>query len=135
MTMSDPVADMLSRVRNALMRGHAVVRCPFTNLKQDIGRVLKQEGFISDLYKVGEADDDKKPTLEVVLKYNQEGDSVIRGLKRVSKPGLRRHTGYQGLEKVYNGQGISIVTTSQGVLSDAECRTRKVGGEILCYVW
>ncbi len=133
MTMSDPVADMLTRIRNALMRGHAVVRCPFTNLKQEIGRVLKQEGFIADLRKLDESL--KAPLLEMVLKYNQEGDSVIRGLRRVSKPGLRYHTGHQSLGRVYNGQGISIVTTSQGVLSDAECRARKVGGEVLCHVW
>lgn len=133
MSMTDPVADFLTHLRNALMRKHATVDSPGSRLKAEIARVLKEEGFISDYLTY--ADDRGHARIEVTLKYDKRGDSVIRGLERVSRPGLRRHRGYGELHPVFNGQGIAIVTTSSGVLTDAACRERKVGGEVLCQVW
>jgi len=133
MSMNDPVADFLTRIRNATMRKHANLKSPASNLRVEIAKVLQKEGFIVDwnAYK----NDRGLPELEVNLKYDKNGESVIRGLKRVSSPGLRRHAGHQDLAPVFNGQGIAIVTTSHGVLTDNDCRQQKVGGEVLCHVW
>jgi small subunit ribosomal protein S8 len=131
--MSDPVADFLTRIRNAAARRHAEFKCPGSLLKQDIADVLKKEGFIQD-WQAGHTEDGK-PTLTVSLKYDKQGGSVIRGIRRVSTPGLRRYTGYRGLTRVLNGQGISIVSTSRGIFTDAQCREQKLGGEVLCEVW
>ena len=133
MSMTDPIADFLTHIRNALMRKHASVDSPSSKLKTEIARVLKEEGFVSDFLTY--QDERGLPRIEVTLKYDNSGESVIRGLQRVSKPGLRRHSGYDGLPSTYNGQGIAIVTTSKGVLTDASCREQKVGGEVLCQVW
>ncbi len=133
MSMTDPVADFLTHIRNALMRKHATVESPGSKLKGQIARVLKEEGFIEDYLAFD--DEQGRPRIEVTLKYDKQGDAVIRGLKRVSRPGLRRHEGYDGLRPVLNGQGIAIVTTSKGVLTDLACREQKVGGEVLCQVW
>jgi small subunit ribosomal protein S8 len=133
MSMTDPIADFLTHLRNALMRKHATVDSPSSKLKAQIARVLKEEGFIEDFLTY---DDERGlPRIEVSLKYDQRGDSVIRGLARVSRPGLRRHKGYAELHPVVNGQGIAIVTTSKGLMTDAACREKKVGGEVLCQIW
>jgi small subunit ribosomal protein S8 len=133
MSMTDPVADFLTHLRNALMRKHALVESPASKLKAEIARVLKEEGFIED-WNVFE-DGKGHPRITVSLKYDKHGDSVIRGLKRISRPGLRRHMGYSDLPPVLNGQGVAIISTSKGVLTDQGCRENKVGGEVLCQVW
>lgn len=133
MSMTDPVADFLTHIRNALMRKHATVDSPSSKLKAEIARVLKEEGFIEDY--LSYADERGRPRIEVTLKYDKHGDSVIRGLKRVSRPGLRHHAGYEKIAPVLSGQGIAIVTTSKGVLTDLACRENKVGGEVLCQIW
>jgi len=133
MSMTDPVADFLTHLRNALMRKHATVESPSSKLKVEVARVLKEEGFIED-WSMSE-DDRGHPRLSVNLKYDKNGDSVIRGLKRISRPGLRKHAGFQELTPVWRGQGIAILTTSKGVLTDLDCRENKVGGEVLCHIW
>jgi len=133
MSMTDPIADFLTHIRNALMRKHATVDSPSSKLKAEIARVMKEEGFISDFLTY--EDERGRARIEVTLKYDKDGDSVIRGLQRVSRPGLRRHAGSDGLAPVFSGQGIAIVTTSKGVLTDFSCREQKVGGEVLCQVW
>lgn len=133
MSMTDPIADFLTHIRNALMRKHASVASPASRIKADIARVLKEEGFIND-WSVFD-DDNGKPRIRVELRYDRHGDSVIRGLKRVSRPGLRKHAGCEELVPVLNGQGIAIVTTSKGLLTDLACREQKVGGEVLCQIW
>jgi small subunit ribosomal protein S8 len=133
MSMTDPIADFLTHLRNALMRKHATVDSPSSKLKAEIARVLKEEGYIMDFLTY--ADEQGHARIEVTLKYDPQGDSVIRGLHRISRPGLRRHKGYDSLHPVWSGQGIAILTTSKGVLTDLACRERKVGGEVLCEVW
>jgi len=133
MSMTDPIADFLTRIRNAVQRKHAELKCPGSLLKQELASVLKKEGFISD-WQSGHTDDGK-PLLSVELKYDREGASVIRGIRRISTPGLRRYAGYKHLSTVLSGQGISIISTSKGVKTDAECREQKLGGEVLCQVW
>ena len=133
MSMSDPVADFLTHIRNATMRKHAEVESPSSKLKSEIARVLKQEGYIGDY---NHFDSERgHARISVNLKYDRQGASVIRGLKRVSRPGLRKYVGHGEMASVLNGQGIAIITTSTGVLTDAECRERKIGGEVLCHVW
>jgi len=133
MSMTDPIADFLTHIRNALMRKHVTVDSPSSKIKVEIARVLKEEGFIEDF--LAYADERSLPRIEVTLKYDKRGESVIRGLERISKPGLRRHKGYGSLHPVWSGQGIAIITTSRGVLTDVACREQKVGGEVLCQVW
>jgi len=133
MSMTDPVADFLTRMRNAVMRRHATVECDASKLKLEIARILKKEGFIEDWRSF--KNDKGHARIEVNLKYDHDGQSVIRGLKRVSSPGLRRHTGYKNLRAVYSGQGVAIITTSKGMLTDFDCREQKVGGEVICHVW
>jgi small subunit ribosomal protein S8 len=133
MSMTDPIADFLTHLRNALMRKHATVDSPSSKIKVEIARVLKEEGFIADYLTY---DDERgHARIEVTLKYDAGGESVIRGLERVSKPGLRRHKGYGDLQPIWNGQGVAILTTSRGVLTDNACRAQKIGGEVLCQVW
>ncbi|MDH5752317.1 MAG: 30S ribosomal protein S8 [Deltaproteobacteria bacterium] len=133
MSMTDPIADFLTHIRNALMRRHAQVNSPSSKIKAEIARVLKQEGYIGDW---NTTQDKRGHTLiQVELKYDKKGEPVIRGLKRISRPGLRTHAGSTQMPPVFNGQGIAIITTSQGVLTDLECRERKIGGEVLCHVW
>lgn len=131
--MTDPIADFLTRIRNAIQRKHATVEMPSSRLKEEIAKVLKREGFIEDYSAVRTPAG--LPRLVVTLKYDAGGASVIRGLKRVSTPGLRRHAGFAKLRPVLNGQGVAILTTSKGVLTDFECRDQKVGGEVICHVW
>ena len=133
MSMTDPIADFLTRIRNAAERKHAQLDCPGSLLKQEIADVLKREGFITN-WQAGHSTDGK-PLLSVELKYDPQGSSVIRGLRRVSKPGLRRYAGYKHIGKVLNGQGVAIVSTSHGLMTDVDCREKKLGGEVLCEVW
>jgi len=133
MSMSDPIADFLTRIRNANMRNHPLVQAPFSRLKRDMAEVMKAEGFIAGW----EQDTDERghQRITLALKYDEEGERVIRGLKRISTPGLRRTAGYQDLKPVLNGQGIAIITTSKGVISDVTARQEQVGGEVLCHIW
>ena len=131
MSMSDPIADMLTRLRNGIMARHNQVEMPGSRLKQAIAQVLKQEGYIRD-YQVVE----QRPQnlLRIELKY-QGGRNAIDGIQRVSKPSRRVYVGYDQIPKVLSGLGINILSTPRGVMSDREARRRKVGGEILCSVW
>ncbi len=134
MTMTDPVADMLTRIRNANLINRDSVKIPLSRLKQGIADALKREGFIKD-YSVHKDDEEKKKdTLTVYLSYGPEGEKVIREIKRVSKPGMRVYRPADELKRVLNGFGAEIYTTNLGVLSDRECRSKHVGGEVLLMV-
>ncbi len=132
MAMTDPIADMLTRVRNANMVYHESVDIPGSNLKREIARILKDEGYIYD-YKWIE--DDKQGVIKIFLKYGQDRERVITGLKRISKPGLRVYATKDRIPKVLGGLGVAILSTSKGVLTDKEARRERVGGEVLCYIW
>jgi small subunit ribosomal protein S8 len=130
--LTDPIADALTRLRNANTAGHEKVDIPSSGLKVEIMRVLKDEGFVSD-YKV--IDDQRQGILRVTLRYGPGNERVLRGSVRTSKPGLRVYTGARKLPRVLSGLGIAIVSTSQGVMTDREARRQGVGGEVLCHVW
>ncbi len=132
MTMTDPIADMLTRIRNANMVRHEKLEVPASNLKKEIADILKREGFIRDYEYVS---DDKQGVLRVFLKYGPNNERVITGLKRISKPGLRVYAKADELPKVLNGLGVAVVSTSKGVLTDKEAREQAVGGEVLAYIW
>ena len=132
MVMTDPIADYLTRIRNANMAKHDSVEIPASTIKKSLSEILKQEGFIRD-YEV--PDDNKQGMIKIFLKYGPNGERVISGLKRISKPGLRNYVGAENLPKVLNGLGIAIVSTSAGVITDKEAREKNVGGEVLAYVW
>ena len=132
MSMSDPLADMLTRIRNAGMVRYETVDVPMSNLKVGVAKVLRQEGYIKD-YQIIE--DDKQGTLRVELKYGPQDERVISGLRRVSKPGLRKYVKADDIPKVLSGLGISILSTSKGVITDREARRLRIGGEILCEAW
>ncbi|PID44930.1 MAG: 30S ribosomal protein S8 [Proteobacteria bacterium] len=132
MSMSDPLADMLTRIRNAVMVKFDSVQMPKSNVKVNVARVLKDEGFILG-YEVSE--DGPQGTLTINLKYGPEGESVITGIKRVSKPGLRQYAKADAIPRVLNGMGIAVVSTSKGIVTDRVAREQKTGGEILCEVW
>lgn len=132
MSMSDPIADFLTRIRNANMARHASVEAPASKMKRGIAETLKAEGFISDVEYV---DDNKQGIIRVFLKYGKNGERVISGLKRISKPGLRSYVKADAVPKVLNGLGIAIISTSQGVVSDKVAREKHIGGEVLAYVW
>lgn len=129
--LTDPIADMLTRIRNATRIKAEKVDVPISRMKLEIAKILKEEGFIKG-YKI--LRDKKQGVLRIVLKY-VDNESVISGLKRVSKPGRRVYYGKNEIPKVMGGLGIAILTTSKGILSDKECRLEGVGGEVLCYVW
>jgi small subunit ribosomal protein S8 len=129
--LTDPIADMLTRIRNAITIKAEKIDMPVSKMKLDIAKVLKDEGFIK-AYKVQK--DKKQGVLRLTLKY-VDGQSVITGLKRVSKPGRRVYAGSKEIPRVMGGVGIAIVTTPKGILSDKACRRENVGGEVLCYVW
>jgi len=131
MSMNDPVADMLNRVRNALAAGQEVTKIPHSKLKGEVCRVLKREGYISD-YTV---DGNVKKTLRVYLKYEDDRTPVIRGVKRDSKPGLRRYVSASDMPRVLGGMGIAVLTTSQGVMTGHDAREKGIGGEVICRVW
>ena len=132
MVLTDPIADFLTRIRNANMAKHDSVEIPASNIKKSLSEILKQEGFIRD-YEVTE--DGKQGVIKVLLKYGPNGERVISGLKRISKPGLRNYVSADNLPKVLNGLGIAIVSTSAGILTDKEAREKNVGGEVIAYVW
>lgn len=132
MVMTDPIADMLTRIRNANQMKHKTVELPASKLKSEILKVLKQEGYITDFKSVN---DGVQGTLRVQLKYLDNEERVIRGLKKISKPGLRVYAKTDELPKVLNGLGIAIISTSKGLLTDRAARREKVGGEVLAYVW
>lgn len=132
MNMNDPIADMLTRVRNALQQKHETVSMPSSKEKKSIANILKEEGFIND-YKV-EGDGVKK-TLTIDLKYMEDGTKVISRLRRISKPGLRVYAKANELPRVLNGLGIAIISTSKGLMTDREARKAHLGGEVLAYIW
>ncbi|MFQ5960147.1 MAG: 30S ribosomal protein S8 [Candidatus Methylomirabilales bacterium] len=129
---SDPIADALTRLRNANAAGHERVDMPSSRLKVEIARILKEEGFVKG-YKVIEGEN--QGTLRVYLKYGPGNERVLRGITRTSKPGLRVYTRARKVPRVLSGMGIAIVSTSKGVMTDREARRQAVGGEVLCYVW
>lgn len=131
MSLSDTIADMLTRVRNAHMAGADIVEVPHSKLKSEITRVLKKEGYITDYLVEGST----KKVLRIYLKYVAVGEPAIRGLKRESKPGLRRYVTADKAPRVLGGLGIAILSTSHGVMTASEARKRRVGGEVLCSVW
>lgn len=134
MTMTDPVADMLTRIRNANVAMHDTVRMPSSKLKEALAAILQREGYISGW----EArDDTTRPgrILEIQMKYTPERARTISGIRRVSKPGLRVYAKADGLPRVLGGLGVAVLSTSTGLMTDREARTRRVGGEVLCYVW
>jgi len=130
--MTDPIADMLTRIRNGAMAKKETVDIPSSNVKVEIAKVLKAEGYIS-AYKV--LKDSKQGILNVALKYDENKKSVVEGIKRVSKPGSRVYVNTDSVPKVINGYGIAILSTSKGLMVDREARKSKIGGEILCNVW
>ena len=132
MGMTDPVADMLTRIRNAGRAGHRKVDIPSSRMKREIARVLKERGFIHNYAYV---DDNRQGYLRLYLKYSGEEESAIQGLKRESRPGLRRYVGKDGIPRVLNGLGVSILSTSRGILTDHEARNAGVGGEVICSIW
>ncbi|MBT2157430.1 30S ribosomal protein S8 [Clostridioides difficile] len=132
MTMTDPIADMLTRIRNANVVKHETVDVPASNMKKELARILLEEGFIRG-YDVIE--DGKQGIIRIQLKYGQEGERVITGLKKISKPGMRVYVANHEIPKVLNGLGISVISTSKGILTDKQARKENVGGEVICYVW
>ena len=132
MQMSDVIADMLTRIRNANDAKHATVDIPASNMKKAIADILVEEGYVKS-YQIIE--DGKQGTIRVTLKYEGNKQKVLRGIRRVSKPGLRIYAGYEDMPKVMNGLGIAIVSTSKGIMTDKKARAAKVGGEVLAFVW
>nr|MDF9460099.1 30S ribosomal protein S8 [Bacillus pumilus] len=132
MVMTDPIADLLTRIRNANMVRHEKLEVPTSKIKREIAEILKREGFIRDVEYV---EDSKQGIIRMFLKYGQNNERVITGLKRISKPGLRVYAKSNEVPRVLNGLGIAIISTSQGVLSDKEARAKQAGGEVLAYVW
>ncbi|HLG26419.1 MAG TPA: 30S ribosomal protein S8 [Paenisporosarcina sp.] len=132
MTMTDPIADMLTRIRNANMVRHEKLELPASNMKKEIAEILKREGFVRDVEYV---EDSKQGIIRIFLKYGQNNERVITGLKRISKPGLRVYAKSNEVPRVLNGLGIALVSTSNGLLTDKEARAKQVGGEIVAYVW
>jgi len=132
MSMSDPLADMLTRIRNAGMVRHETVNVPMSNLKVGVAKVLREEGYINDYQIIEES---TQGTLRIELKYGPHNERVISGLRRVSKPGLRKYVKADDIPKVLSGLGISILSTSKGIITDREARRLRIGGEILCEAW
>ena len=132
MVVTDTIADMLTRIRNANQMRYQEVSVPASNLKISLAKILKDEGFIED-YKV--VDDNVQGTIEITLKYGKNKERVITGLKRISKPGLRVYAKSTEIPKVLNGLGIAVISTSHGVMTDKEARKQQLGGEVLCYIW
>jgi small subunit ribosomal protein S8 len=134
MTMTDPIADMLTRIRNGNTAMHDEVRMPSSKLKEALAAILKREGYIED-FSVADADDRPGKTLTIRMKYAQDRTRTISGIKRVSKPGLRVYAKADSLPRVLGGLGVAVVSTSQGLMTDREARKSRMGGEVLCFVW
>ena len=132
MTISDPIADMLTRIRNAIMARHDSVLIPASRMKLDVARIIKNEGFIND-YEVLRG----KPhrVIKIYLKYDDKNQPILSGLERISKPGLRMHVQRKEIPRVYGGLGIAILSTSKGMMTGQQAWRRRIGGELLCYVW
>ncbi|MFO7154579.1 MAG: 30S ribosomal protein S8 [Caldicoprobacter sp.] len=130
--VTDPIADMLTRIRNALIAKHETVEVPASNVKRAIARILLEEGYIKDFTEI---DDGKQGILKITLKYGPNKQRVITGLKRISKPGLRVYVKKDEIPKVLGGLGIAIISTSKGVMTDKQARKEGLGGEVLCYIW
>lgn len=131
MIMTDPIADMLTRIRNGVQARHEVVEVPANKEKVEIAKILKNEGFITN-YSV---DGDVKKTISITLKYGPNNEKVINGLRRISKPGLRAYAKVDAIPRVLNGLGIAIISTSHGLMTDKEAKAKHVGGEVIAYVW
>jgi len=129
--MTDPIADMLIRIKNAQAVGHPAVRVPFSKLKLNLARILEREGFIGNFEDKGK---DVKKYIKINLKY-QESTPVISGVKKVSKPGQRIYAKKDGIKRIKQGRGVAVVSTSRGLMTDKEARTNKIGGEIICEIW
>ena len=133
--MTDPIADYLTRLRNAIKANHRVVEVPASNLKKEITKILFEQGYILN-YKFIDGEDAPQGTIKIALKYDPvDRVNAIKGLKRVSRPGLRQYTGYKDMPRVLNGLGIAILSTSQGVMTNKKAADLKIGGEVLCYVY
>ena len=134
MSMTDPIADMLTRIRNGIQAHHDRIELPTSKLKVEVAKILKSEGFISN-FKVTQEDGKPQASLRIYLKYSDNGEPVIHGIERVSRPGRRVYRGKEEIPKVLGGLGLAIVSTSRGVLSGDEAARTGVGGEVLCQVW
>jgi len=132
MVVTDPVADMLTRIRNGIIAKYDTVDVPVSNLKGEVARILKEEGYINDVEKI---EDGIHSVFRISLKYGEKKESIIKGLKKISKPGLRVYANVDELPKVLNGLGIAIISTSKGVMTDKQARALRVGGEVLAYIW
>lgn len=132
--MTDPIADMLARVRNAAMAQHAITRMPASKLRHSIAQILKAEGYIADV-RMDESPITKRMEMVVALKYDRDRSCAFQGIRRVSRPGRRVYVGHDRIPRVLSGLGTSILSTSQGLMTDTEARRRKVGGELVCEVW
>lgn len=132
MTMTDPIADMLTRIRNANTVGHETVEIPASKMKKAIAEILKEEGYIEDFDII---DDNKQGIIKITMKYGANKEKVITGIKKISKPGLKVYAKANDVPRVLGGLGIAIISTSKGVVSDKQARKMGVGGEVICYVW
>lgn len=133
MAVSDPLADFLTRIRNATRAQHRYVDIPWSKMKQHLAEILKNQGFVENV--LVKVDEGKRGTIRLFLKYTHGRRPVIQGLRRVSRPGLRKYVGHQDIPHFYGGMGLSIVSTSQGVMAGNDASKRKIGGELLCLVW
>jgi small subunit ribosomal protein S8 len=132
--MTDPIADLLTRIRNAIMAGHKIVEAPASNLKKEVARILFEKGYILS-YKVIDGDG-PQGVLKIALKYNSKSKKpAIKEIQRVSRPGLRQYIGVDEMPRILNGLGIAIISTSKGLMTDKEAKKEKIGGEVLCYVY
>lgn len=132
MAMTDPIADFLTRIRNANMAKHESLEVPASKIKRSIAEILKNEGFIRDYEFI---EDNKQGIIRVFLKYGKNGERVFSGIRRISKPGLRSYVKADAVPKVLNGLGIAILSTSEGVMTDKDARAKKIGGEVIAYIW
>jgi small subunit ribosomal protein S8 len=130
--MTDPIADMLTRIRNATLVKHEAVDIPSSRIKREIARILKEEGYIRDYTTI---DDDKQGVLRLFLKYGPNKEQVVSGLRRISKPGLRVYASHDKIPRVLGGLGIAIISTSKGLMTDKQARDAGIGGEVMCYIW
>ncbi|MEG0388867.1 MAG: 30S ribosomal protein S8 [Clostridium sp.] len=132
MVMTDPIADLLTRIRNANTVGHEIVEVPSSKMKKALVEIMLTEGYLKN---IEEYNDGSVPMLRLAMKYGREKQKVITGLKKISKPGLRVYAGNEEIPRVLNGLGIAIISTSKGIITDKEARKLNVGGEVICYIW
>jgi small subunit ribosomal protein S8 len=132
MSMTDPIADLLTRIRNAAKEKHEKLEIPASRLKANVVKVLKEEGYIKNFRLMRE---EGRPVIKIYLKYTEQGSSVIQGINRVSRPGLRVYSSYEKMPRPLGGAGIAVVSTSKGVITGQRARAQKIGGEVLCEVW